>query len=298
MEKTTSFTPTFDNLAANPRYGKDGSLVYGAIWRHCQMYHGVCNASLNRITEYARQKSKVTAIKYIKYLIEDGYIIDTTPGTRYKPHTYKITGKIYLGIYEIEELEEAENVTISGKEITNTLDELGVQPVHGGVQPVHGGVHQVYPSTPEMHENEPTALVGVHGGVHGGVHPLYLKIDKIDKKQEIKNKNNGFSKIENNQTLQPRKEPVKEMSIPQIVSDIEEVTEHKIIPPPQHWNWLKIAFLNGFPDKIKARQYYKLSENKSNYGKWVSDYYRELEPNAHPDMRKLLESYYTDQEGS
>lgn len=67
------------------------ALVYGLVWRHCQMYKGVCTASHSTLAKHAGT-TRQTIKRHLKTLIEAGYIEDLTPGTRGKPHVYCDTG--------------------------------------------------------------------------------------------------------------------------------------------------------------------------------------------------------------
>ena len=65
------------------------AVVYGAIWRYCKRYDGVCNASLNTIGNDV-SLDRATVMRNIEKLCSLGYLIDQTPGRRNAPHTYII----------------------------------------------------------------------------------------------------------------------------------------------------------------------------------------------------------------
>ena len=43
-ERANGFTPIFDGVARE--FGLVGAAVFGIVWRHCQMRHGRCHASI------------------------------------------------------------------------------------------------------------------------------------------------------------------------------------------------------------------------------------------------------------
>jgi DnaD/phage-associated family protein len=87
------FTPVIDSVV------KDTSLitavVFGKMWRYCQMENGVCQATIDKIAG-GIGLSRQTIIDHIKILEDKKYILDTTPELRNRPHTYKDTGKAGL----------------------------------------------------------------------------------------------------------------------------------------------------------------------------------------------------------
>ena len=87
------FTPVIDDVM------KDTSLitavVFGRVWRYCQMPNGVCQASLDKIAG-GIGLSKQAVIKHLKILEGKKYIEDATPCLRNRPHTYRDTGKAGL----------------------------------------------------------------------------------------------------------------------------------------------------------------------------------------------------------
>jgi len=107
LKKVGGWTPIIDTLALDPKYGLKGAAVFGVVWRHCQMKNGVCNASLDRMGELVGIKTRDTIIKYLKRLVKDGYLIDTTPGIKNIPHIYKDAGKLNMAIsLEIESADQ------------------------------------------------------------------------------------------------------------------------------------------------------------------------------------------------
>jgi DnaD/phage-associated family protein len=104
IEATVSkFTPCPDLLVE--KYSHTTALVWGKVWRYCQMKDGVCKAAIDRLAKELNM-SDVTVGKHIQ-LLEDGkYIKDLTPDVRNKPHEYIDTGKLKLRITIFMEEEE------------------------------------------------------------------------------------------------------------------------------------------------------------------------------------------------
>ena len=76
-------------------YGRDAALVYGQVWLFAQQRHKVCFASIETIANELHMSTR-SVRRHLKSLRENGYLIDTTPNLRYKPHVYKISGKVKL----------------------------------------------------------------------------------------------------------------------------------------------------------------------------------------------------------
>jgi len=74
-------------------YGYVTALTWGVVWRFCQMSDGVCRASLGKIAKRLGMSER-TIIRHIADLCIGGYLKDTTPDLRNKPHIYADTGKI------------------------------------------------------------------------------------------------------------------------------------------------------------------------------------------------------------
>jgi len=98
LTRVQGFTPVIDALAQE--LSTLHALVYGVVWRFCQMKDDVCTAS----TETLAQKvgiSRRTVWRYLKDLCEEGYLEDLTPNRRNAPHVYRDTGKAkILGLVE------------------------------------------------------------------------------------------------------------------------------------------------------------------------------------------------------
>ncbi len=88
--RSTGFTPIHDPIVQE--LGLVAAAVYGAAWRYCQLSDHVCRASLRTIGERLGLNES-TVLKYLKKLVAEGYLVDTTPEARNVPHVYKDTGK-------------------------------------------------------------------------------------------------------------------------------------------------------------------------------------------------------------
>lgn len=91
----SGFTPCPDVLVK--KYSHTTALVWGKVWRFTNMEDGVCKASILRIAAELNLTAN-TVTKHMQILESDGYIEDTTPGVRNKPHEYIDTGKLHLKI--------------------------------------------------------------------------------------------------------------------------------------------------------------------------------------------------------
>lgn len=85
------YTPIFDVVAT--RLGTMTALVFGVVWRHCQMRLGVCTAGVPRLADLTGIAEK-TVRRHLAVLCEADYLEDMTPGIRNKAHIYRDTGKI------------------------------------------------------------------------------------------------------------------------------------------------------------------------------------------------------------
>lgn len=91
----SGFTPAPDVLIRD--YGYITALVWGKIWRYCQMSDGVCRASLDRIANELGMSDN-TIMRHLRPLCENGYLYDSTPDLKNKPHIYSDTGKIRIKV--------------------------------------------------------------------------------------------------------------------------------------------------------------------------------------------------------
>jgi hypothetical protein len=93
LSQVKGFTPIIDVLAEE--LGMMTALVYGIVWRYCQMGDQVCRASKETIATHADISPK-TVQRHLHKLVEKGYLEDTTPDWKHKPHIYKDTGKVQI----------------------------------------------------------------------------------------------------------------------------------------------------------------------------------------------------------
>lgn len=94
------WTPVVDVVVAD--VGETAALVYGRVWRYCQMRDGVCRASVERMAGEVGRSVK-TVRRCLKLLCRRGYLRDRTPGRRYAPHEYADAGKVLVfGLVEVQ----------------------------------------------------------------------------------------------------------------------------------------------------------------------------------------------------
>lgn len=90
LSETRGFTPVIDAVVKD--VGLVTAVVYGVVWRYCQMKDKACKASIETIAERAGVDRK-TAERHIKKLCAAGYLKDLTPDRKNAPHEYADTGK-------------------------------------------------------------------------------------------------------------------------------------------------------------------------------------------------------------
>jgi DNA-binding transcriptional ArsR family regulator len=93
LAEVDGFTPVIDEVVKATSLMS--AVVFGRIWRFCQMPDGVCNACLEKISEDIGI-DKATVMRHAKILVDAGYLEDLSPDLRNHPHTYKDTGKAAL----------------------------------------------------------------------------------------------------------------------------------------------------------------------------------------------------------
>jgi DNA-binding MarR family transcriptional regulator len=93
LSEVKGFTPVIDVLAQE--LGLMRAVVYGAVWRYCQMENRVCTASLEKIAKRA-SISRSAVKRHIKELCKAGYLKDLTPDLRNHPHIYADTGEVKI----------------------------------------------------------------------------------------------------------------------------------------------------------------------------------------------------------
>lgn len=95
LSEVTRFTPLIDSITQE--HGVITAAVFGRIWRYCQGERGVCQASLERIGADLGI-DRATVLRHATRLCELGYLEDTTPDLRNRPHTYRDTGQASIVI--------------------------------------------------------------------------------------------------------------------------------------------------------------------------------------------------------
>ncbi len=109
LSQVRGFTPVIDILAEE--LGTMTALVYGIVWRYCQMEDKVCRASKETIAGHANISSK-TVQRHLAELVKKGYLIDTTPDQKHRPHIYKDAGKVIIeGLIEAKLVGRTESPT-------------------------------------------------------------------------------------------------------------------------------------------------------------------------------------------
>ena len=109
LSQVKGFTPVIDVLAKE--LGTMTALVYGIVWRYCQMEDKVCRASKQTIAANANIDAK-TVQRHLHKLAKSGYLEDLTPGLKHAPHSYKDTGRIQIiGLVEARLIGRTESPT-------------------------------------------------------------------------------------------------------------------------------------------------------------------------------------------
>jgi hypothetical protein len=93
LTETKGFTPVIDVLAQE--LGLMTAVVYGIVWRYCQMENKVCSASRETIAEHANISTK-TVDRHLDKLCKAGYLKDLHPEWKHRPHIYADTGKLKI----------------------------------------------------------------------------------------------------------------------------------------------------------------------------------------------------------
>lgn len=85
------FTAASDILVE--KYGLITASIYGVVWRYCQMERGHCNAKHSTIGERLGISGK-SVQRYIKPLLDDGYLLHLNPEDTHKSHQYICSDKL------------------------------------------------------------------------------------------------------------------------------------------------------------------------------------------------------------
>ena len=109
LTEVKGFTPVIEVMVQE--VGLVQAAVYGVVWRYCQRRDGVCTASHGTIAE-ALGLARGTVQRHIGELCEAGYLRDTTPDRKNRPHIYADTGRAQIiGLVSAK-------VTVSGNDST------------------------------------------------------------------------------------------------------------------------------------------------------------------------------------
>src|SRR5512143_4276443 len=66
--------------------------VYRLLWHVCLRGDGVCRLSLRALGDRVWLAPSCVQ-RHLRLLVQDGYVLDRTPGARRQPHEYLIAGK-------------------------------------------------------------------------------------------------------------------------------------------------------------------------------------------------------------
>lgn len=121
VTEVSGFIPVFEVVL---HHYKDymTALVFGRMWQYCNMSDGVCRASLERIGNDLKISS-ATVMRHAEKLVNDGFLIDTTPDRRNAPHEYldgrrvEMKGRISAGIAERKPTVSQRNATVSESQL-------------------------------------------------------------------------------------------------------------------------------------------------------------------------------------
>lgn len=95
LAQVDGWTPVIDAVVLE--VGVISAIVFGKVWRYCQMSDGVCKASQDRLADELGL-SRATINAHLAKLTEAGYLKDLTPDLVGLPHEYADTGKANLSI--------------------------------------------------------------------------------------------------------------------------------------------------------------------------------------------------------
>lgn len=121
LAEVQGWIPLIDHLVQ--KYGVTTAAVFGRAWRYCQMWDGVCKASIPTIANdlgLARSTVKIA----MQQLCVDGYLQDVTPHWTGRPHIYRDTGKAVIAAKfnaEVDENPPLRNSEGSGNGVENPL---------------------------------------------------------------------------------------------------------------------------------------------------------------------------------
>lgn len=132
------FTPFFDNVVeaiaqavlGDRESARGGcaahttALVFGLIWRNSQKRYKICFAKQTTMADQVGISVR-TFRKHIRRLEELGYIEDTTPDLRNRPHCYRITEQGYA---LLEQTQKTHRQKLPMKRLRNLLNNNKISP--------------------------------------------------------------------------------------------------------------------------------------------------------------------------
>ncbi len=113
-----NFTPVLDTIVEN--HDVLTAVVYGRVWRYCQMETGKCFASQEKLADDLGVSIK-TIERRLKLLVKRDYLIDLTPERRNKPHEYKPTGRAGIKL-EASAFDTTESLTGTSESHSTTSE--------------------------------------------------------------------------------------------------------------------------------------------------------------------------------
>jgi len=155
LTEVDGFTPVIDVVVND--VGLITAVVYGAVWRYCQMSDGVCKASLESIGERIHL-SRSTVFRHVRLLCENGYLADLTPQSRTSPHIYKDTGMVKIaGLLSARYVTEKQSDGCGMSERNSGMSERnsGMSERNSGMSERHTKIHdKIHEDT--MSSDKPT----------------------------------------------------------------------------------------------------------------------------------------------
>ncbi len=89
-QQLTNYTPVIDEVCDD--VGFLGAIIYGVVFRYCQMKESKCFATRDAIAKRANCSDR-SVKRWLKELCKKGYIKDLTPKAKNRPHEYILTDK-------------------------------------------------------------------------------------------------------------------------------------------------------------------------------------------------------------
>ena len=163
LTEVRGWTPVIDALAAE--LGLTSAVVYGVVWRHCQLKHRECWASVSRLARLTGVSPR-TVQRHLLLLCDAGYLADVTPsGRTHKTRTYADTGKAQIMLL----VEARVGLACDTKSQASDTDDAGVTESHPrGDRESPLGVTESHPKRLVKETTEEKEVVVVGSG-HGSV---------------------------------------------------------------------------------------------------------------------------------